>query len=41
LQVGDLLAIVVGTQKAIALAVRQLKDQQRYTLLDQRLQETR
>ncbi len=35
------LAIVVGTQKAIALAVRQVKDQQRYTLLDQRLQETR
>jgi exodeoxyribonuclease V alpha subunit len=33
------LAIVVGTQKAIALAVRQVKDQQRYTLLDQRLQE--
>ncbi|MBD2033739.1 ATP-dependent RecD-like DNA helicase [Leptolyngbya sp. FACHB-321] len=33
------LAIVVGTQKAIALAVRQVKDQQRYTLLDQRLRE--
>ncbi len=31
------LALVVGTQKAIALAVRQVKDQQRYTLLDQRL----
>jgi exodeoxyribonuclease V alpha subunit len=35
------LAIVVGTQKAIALAVRQVKDQQRYTLLDQRLKEAR
>ena len=35
------LAIVVGTQKAIALAVRQVKDQQRYTLLDQRLREQR
>jgi exodeoxyribonuclease V alpha subunit len=33
------LAIVVGTQKAIGLAVRQVKDQQRYTLLDQRLRE--
>ena len=32
------LAILVGPQKAIALAVRQVKDQQRYTLLDQRLQ---
>ncbi|PSB27181.1 ATP-dependent RecD-like DNA helicase [Stenomitos frigidus ULC18] len=32
------LAIVVGPQKAIALAIRQVKDQQRYTLLDQRLQ---
>lgn len=31
------LAILVGRQKAIALAVRQVKDQQRYTLLDQRL----
>lgn len=31
------LAILVGPQKAIALAVRQVKDQQRYTLLDQRL----
>ncbi|MBD2093217.1 ATP-dependent RecD-like DNA helicase [Microcoleus sp. FACHB-1515] len=31
------LAILVGQQKAIALAVRQVKDQQRYTLLDQRL----
>ncbi|XGW00384.1 MAG: ATP-dependent RecD-like DNA helicase [Leptolyngbya sp. BL-A-14] len=34
------LAFVVGPQKAIALAVRQVKDQQRYTLLDQRLRET-
>ncbi|MDX2241523.1 MAG: ATP-dependent RecD-like DNA helicase [Leptolyngbyaceae cyanobacterium bins.302] len=32
------LAIVVGPQKAIALAVRQIKDRQRYTLLDKRLQ---
>jgi exodeoxyribonuclease V alpha subunit len=32
------LAIVLGPQKAIALAVRQSQDQQRYTLLDQRLQ---
>jgi exodeoxyribonuclease V alpha subunit len=31
------LAILVGPQKAIALAVRQVKDQQRYSLLDQRL----
>ncbi|MBD3883373.1 ATP-dependent RecD-like DNA helicase [Phormidium tenue FACHB-886] len=31
------LAILVGPQKAIALAVRQIKDQQRYTLLAQRL----
>jgi exodeoxyribonuclease V alpha subunit len=31
------LAIVVGQQKAIALAARQVKDQQRYTLLSQRL----
>jgi exodeoxyribonuclease V alpha subunit len=31
------LAILVGPQKAIALAVRQVKDQQRYTLLDQRM----
>lgn len=31
------LAILVGPQKAIGLAVRQVKDQQRYTLLDQRL----
>ena len=31
------LAIVVGPQKAIALAVKQVKDRQRYTLLDQRL----
>lgn len=35
------LALVVGTQKAIALAVRQVKDQQRYMLLDQRLRESR
>ena len=34
------LAFVVGPQKAIALAVRQVKDQQRYTLLDQRLRAT-
>jgi len=33
------LAIVVGPQKAIALAVRQVKDRQRYTLLDKRLRE--
>ena len=31
------LAIFVGPQKAIGLAVRQVKDQQRYTLLAQRL----
>lgn len=31
------LAILVGPQKAIELAVRQVKDRQRYTLLDQRL----
>lgn len=31
------LAILVGPQKAIALAIRQVKDQQRYTLLDHRL----
>lgn len=31
------LAILVGPQKAIALAVRQVKDQQRYTLLKHRL----
>ena len=31
------LAILVGPQKAIALAVRQVKDQQRYTMLAQRL----
>jgi exodeoxyribonuclease V alpha subunit len=31
------LAILVGPQKASALAVRQVKDKQRYTLLDQRL----
>jgi exodeoxyribonuclease V alpha subunit len=34
------LAILVGPQKAIALAVRQVKDQQRYTLLDRRLAKT-
>ncbi len=34
------LAILVGPQKAIALAVRQIKDQQRYTLLAQRLTQT-
>lgn len=33
------LAIFVGPQKAIGLAVRQVKDQQRYTLLAQRLAE--
>jgi exodeoxyribonuclease V alpha subunit len=32
------LAILVGPQKAIALAVRQIKDKQRYTLLSKRLQ---
>jgi exodeoxyribonuclease V alpha subunit len=31
------LAIVVGPQKAISLAVRQIKDRERYTLLDRRL----
>jgi exodeoxyribonuclease V alpha subunit len=31
------LAVLVGPQKAIALAVRQVKDQQRYTLLEKRL----
>ncbi|NJO50058.1 MAG: ATP-dependent RecD-like DNA helicase [Leptolyngbyaceae cyanobacterium RM2_2_4] len=31
------LAILVGPQKAIALAVRQVKDQQRHTLLEKRL----
>lgn len=31
------LAILVGPQKAIGLAVRQTRDRQRYTLLDQRL----
>jgi exodeoxyribonuclease V alpha subunit len=34
------LAILVGPQKAISLAVRQVKDQQRYTLLKHRLQRT-
>jgi exodeoxyribonuclease V alpha subunit len=31
------LALLVGAQKAVALAVRQVKDQERYTLLAQRL----
>jgi exodeoxyribonuclease V alpha subunit len=31
------LAIVIGAKKAIGIAVRQVKDQQRYTLLTQRL----
>ena len=31
------LVIVVGTSKAIGLAVRQVKDQQRYTYLQERL----
>ncbi len=31
------LAVIVGPSKAIGLAVRQVKDQQRYTLLEQRL----
>ena len=31
------LAIVVGTTKAIGLAVRQVKDQERYTYLQERL----
>jgi exodeoxyribonuclease V alpha subunit len=31
------LAIVVGSQKAIGLAVRQIRDRERYTLLDRRL----
>ncbi|UBF30344.1 ATP-dependent RecD-like DNA helicase (plasmid) [Kovacikia minuta CCNUW1] len=34
------LAILVGPQKAIGLAVRQIKDQHRYTLLEHRLQMT-
>jgi exodeoxyribonuclease V alpha subunit len=33
------LAVVVGPEKAIALAVRQVKDQQRYTRLAQRLEQ--
>jgi exodeoxyribonuclease V alpha subunit len=33
------LAILVGPQKAIALAVRQVKDRERYTLLERRLRE--
>ncbi|MBW4660332.1 MAG: ATP-dependent RecD-like DNA helicase [Drouetiella hepatica Uher 2000/2452] len=33
------LAILVAPQKAIALAIRQIRDQQRYTLLAQRLQQ--
>ncbi|KJH70063.1 hypothetical protein UH38_20140 [Aliterella atlantica CENA595] len=31
------LAIVVGTTKAISLAIRQVKDQERYTHLQERL----
>jgi exodeoxyribonuclease V alpha subunit len=31
------LAIVVGSQKAIGIAVKQVKDQERYTLLAHRL----
>ena len=31
------LAILVGSPKAIGLAVKQVKDQERYTLLAQRL----
>jgi len=31
------LAIIVGSQKAIALAVKQVKDSERYTLLAERL----
>jgi len=31
------LAVLVGSLKAIGLAVRQVKDQQRYTLLRERL----
>jgi exodeoxyribonuclease V alpha subunit len=31
------LTILVGPKKAISLAVRQVKDQQRFTLLTQRL----
>jgi exodeoxyribonuclease V alpha subunit len=31
------LAIVVGPQKAIALAIEQVKDRERYTLLSHRL----
>jgi exodeoxyribonuclease V alpha subunit len=33
------LAILVGSQKAISLAIRQVKDRQRYTQLDLRLQQ--
>jgi exodeoxyribonuclease V alpha subunit len=33
------LAILVGSQKAIGMAVKQVKDQQRYTLLEQRLKD--
>ena len=32
------LAIIVGPQKAIGLAVRQMRDRERYTLLHKRLQ---
>ena len=35
------LAILVGTKKAIALCVRQLKEQQRYTRLQIRIERTR
>ena len=31
------LAILIGSQKAIGLAIRQIKDRQRYTCLAQRL----
>ena len=31
------LAIIVGSQKAIGLAVKQIRDRERYTLLDRRL----
>jgi exodeoxyribonuclease V alpha subunit len=31
------LAVIVGDKKAISLAVRQIKDQNRYTYLDRRL----
>ena len=37
LTVAKRLAILVGSKKAIGLAVKQVKDQERYTLLARRL----